>query len=413
MSDKDLQSRGSTYIWYSVGSTIYMFSLWIITILIVRISGYADAGLLSLTMTSTNVFFTISIWGMRSFQVSDIKEGYSNNTYIVSRFVTSAAALFICVAFALINRYQGKQLYSIMIFMIFKTSEAIVDVYNGIDQKKWRMDIIGKSYTIRGVLIVAFFTATIMITKNIILSLISITISSYAVIIIYDIRKTNAIAKIKLKLKIKHVDKLLLECLPLVICNFLYTFIAFLPRYFLEAKAGDEALGVYSSIASPVLIIQLLSSFMFSPLITVFSQYFHNNDMKAFKKLLLRTTLFVTAISLISIAIGNYFGRFGLIFLYGEQIGEYSYLVIPTIVTVISTTTIWLLNGVITAIRKIKYILYSAIIGTIICIVTTKIFIDKYNLNGINISITMIQIVQIIIMTVVLALEIKAKETTI
>ena len=109
---------GRNLIWYSAGYTVYMFSLWLITIVVVRLSGYEDAGVLSLAMSSTSVFYAISMWGMRSFQVSDITEEYSDNTYITSRLITSSLALIICIIFILISGYDRNTRICILLYIV-------------------------------------------------------------------------------------------------------------------------------------------------------------------------------------------------------------------------------------------------------------------------------------------------------
>ena len=69
-------------IWNTVGSIIYMVTQWLITILVVRIAGVDTAGNLTLAISVNNIFYSIAMFGIRNYQVSDVKEKYSNNIYI-------------------------------------------------------------------------------------------------------------------------------------------------------------------------------------------------------------------------------------------------------------------------------------------------------------------------------------------
>jgi len=248
---------GRNLLWYSIGSTIYMFGMWVITYLVVIISGLADAGLLALAMSTTNVCYTVAIWGMRTYQVSDLEGKFSDNTYIMSRLLTCIIAVAACVVFVFAKNYAFEQRYCIILYMIFKLSEAIVDVFNGIVQKHWRLDIIGRSSIARAILTVTAFSLTLKFTGSLLLAIISMMVGAYAVILFYDIVQTVKIAHIKIKFHFQSIDKLLLQCSPLVICSFFYSFNAFFPRIILEEKFGATILGYYSAIASPVMIIQL------------------------------------------------------------------------------------------------------------------------------------------------------------
>ena len=120
-------------LWSSAGSFIYMLTQWLLSVFIVRISGFDDAGTYSLAMSIANVFYGIAIYGMRNYQVSDISGKYENRQYIDSRFVTCLVAIIGCLIFTVINRYDLKTIIVICLYMIFKAHEALVDVFHGID----------------------------------------------------------------------------------------------------------------------------------------------------------------------------------------------------------------------------------------------------------------------------------------
>ena len=388
--------------WYSVGSTIYMAGMWVITILIVIISGYTDNGIFGIAMSSTNVFSTISLWGMRNYQISDLNGKYTDNSYIMSRIFTCIVSIAACAVFVLVKGFSSEQSWCILLYMIFKISEAVADVYNGIVQKHWRMDIIGKSYVARAVLTVAAFCLTLKFTGSLKLAIVSMIVCSFAVILSYDVVQAVRIAHIKIKFDFHGIDKLLIQCAPLIVCAFLYSFNALLPRLYLEEIYGATVLGYYAAIASPALIIQLLASFIYAPLIPLFSKSHTDKDTHAFSRLLIKTLLALLGISVFSVIGGYLLGDWGLSVLYGSRkdvdILNYAYLLVPTIFTAIGIAYIWLLNGVITAIRQIKALFFSAIVGSVVCIAISKYFVVTYGANGINFSMIIVQLVQIILM---------------
>lgn len=386
--------------WYSVGSTIYMFGMWIISFLVVIISDESNAGMLGIAMTVTNVLFTVSVWGMRAYQVSDLQNKFSDNTYIMSRLVTCAVSLAACVVFVILKGYTLVEAACILLYMVFRISEALVDVYNGIVQKHWRMDIIGKSYIARMILTVASFSLVLKFTGSLLLAIAAMMLCSYAVIFSYDIVQTIKIAKVKIKLDFHGIDKLLIACAPLIVCAFLYSFNVLIPRLIVEDTYGKAIFGCYSSIAAPVLIIQLLASFIYAPLIPLFSKSHAENNTRAFASLLTKTILIILGLSVIAVIGCYFFGDWGLSLLYSSKpkVLEYSHLLVPTVLAAIGTAFVWLLNNVITAIRQIKFLFFSAIVGSIVCVAISRICIDAYGVNGINVSMIIVQLVQIILM---------------
>ena len=68
--------------WNTAGSAIYLGCQWLITILVVRLSasGFTNSGLLTLAMANTNIFYSIAIFNMRAYQVSDVLGKYKTHT---------------------------------------------------------------------------------------------------------------------------------------------------------------------------------------------------------------------------------------------------------------------------------------------------------------------------------------------
>ena len=84
-------------IWNSTGTILYFFCQWLLTILLVKLTGndFATTGYLTLAMTMSSSYSTIALFNMRSFQVSDIKKEFQDATYMGSRIITSVLA-FLC-----------------------------------------------------------------------------------------------------------------------------------------------------------------------------------------------------------------------------------------------------------------------------------------------------------------------------
>ena len=64
-------------LWYTAGYLTYLVVQWLITVLAVRLGSYEDGGVLSLAISLSNFFFTVCTFGLRNFQVSDMK-GWTN-----------------------------------------------------------------------------------------------------------------------------------------------------------------------------------------------------------------------------------------------------------------------------------------------------------------------------------------------
>ena len=76
-------------LWNVIGSTGFIGAQWAMTILIVRLADYTQAGYLSLGLSLTNVFTNVAYFSIRNFQVSDQNEKYTADIYVTHRLLAA------------------------------------------------------------------------------------------------------------------------------------------------------------------------------------------------------------------------------------------------------------------------------------------------------------------------------------
>ena len=395
--------------WNSFGSMTYLLFQWIITVLITRILGFDDAGIFSLAMSITNIFACIALFGVRNFQVSDINAKYSDVTYLVCRYITCLSSIGICLIFVLSQPYSFKIGLCVMIYMIFRAAEAFVDVLHGVDQKFWRMDIVGKSFLLRGTLMLLSAFLIMYSTKNLLFTIAVMTISTILVIIFFDCSFSfKKIARDK-KLNLNELKSLLIEAFPLSVYLIMLNTMGSIPRLFLERIAGSEKLGVYASIATPALIVQVSASFIFTPLIGLFAEYYNDNNKKKFVNLFYKVIAMILLISIVAIVATILLGDLGLKILYGETILEFSYLLLPVIMCTILTAFSWFLCMVLTVMREIKGLIFGCFLGLLCNGIGSPYFIKWYDMNGASYITIIGAVVQIAIFLVVIITKTRKK----
>lgn len=250
-------------IWNSVGNLIYLGTQWLFTYIVAILLGFTEAGVYALAVSVCSTFHTIASYSMRNYQASDIERRYTDSEYAGSRIVTSIIALIGCGALVLINRYKPEPASCIMVFMLFKLTEAMSDVYQGSIQLRSRMDYVGISFALRGVATPAAFIVLLTITKSLVLALMGVTLASASIVCFYDRNKAHDLAYTS-SISLSNILSLLKACFPTAAYGLLFAAAGQLPRMAIESTAGTEALGFYSSIAMPVSIIQISASFLFN-----------------------------------------------------------------------------------------------------------------------------------------------------
>ena len=396
-------------VWNSVGNFIYLFSQWLLSFFVVRILGFEDAGVLSLAIAIAGSFVGISLYGMRSFQVSDIEGKYPDKAYLVSRYITSVIAFIACLVFVAANNYSYYISVCIVIYMCFKLSESLSDVYQGILQKAMRMDYIGKSFIIKGVIVLGVFTASIALTRNLLIGMIALVVTSFAIVLIYD-RKKAAHFYIDAENtgRNTYVKALLKECLPIACFVFVFNMIAQVPRYFLENRVGAEALGTYSTIAMPVVIVQVSASFIFAPLTTPLAQSLNGGDVKKFMALFWKTIVFLLGLSAVALIGFGLIGKWVLVLLFGQAIEPYTFLLMPLVICTILVAISWFLSTILIVLRRLKTLLVISIVSFVIVAAGSIPFIISFGQNGASFVLIVALAAYVLMGSIVMALGIKS-----
>lgn len=390
---------GKSIAWNSFGSSIYLFFQWLITYLVTRLLGFHDAGIFSLAMAIGAVAFAISLYGVRGYQVSDLSGKYSERIYILSRFVTSLVAVIGVGVYGLLSHYDTYMLLCILTYTLFKMTEAHVDVYHGIIQKAYRMDLIGKSFILRGIVGSVVFIVCAYATHSPLWSIVAMAAVSLMIVLTYD--RPNAKSIVHHKHSEHHsrtIYSLLVECFPLAVYSLLASTIVAVPRVILEQMRGSELLGIYASVAIPAVIIQVVAGFIFAPLITVFAEHYHKKDISSFTSLFVKTLLVILGISVVVVIAGWLVGDFGLKLLFGQSIAQYTYLFIPVLILSAVTAISWFIGLLLTVVRNFTGLIIPSIVGFLICLMLSRSWIEAYSLNGVSLVLIVALLVQTILM---------------
>lgn len=372
----------------SIGVIFYCLCQWLVTMFVARES-YSNAGILQLSISITNIFYTISTYNLRTFQVSDLKNDYFSEDYIGARILTSSVALVLCLAYAVVTGNEWNVVLCIGCYMIFKLSEAIADVLHGINQKNYRMDYVAGSYIMRGLLSVALFAGILLLTHNILLAIVSMAIGGFVIVTIYDFRCTASLSSVTPHFDLKKLINLLWKCLPSVIASAAFVAITTVPRQYLEAMHDETTLGYYATVATPIVIIQVLATSIFNPILTDLAVFFDENNIKKFISLLGKTLLFILVFAVVGYIGCALLGEFALVLLYGESIRPYVYLMYAIIACTVLYAGCWLCANILIIMRRLVTHMTVSLICLALAVITGKLFIGKFYMNGVSFCIIM------------------------
>lgn len=367
------------------GNIFYSFCQWLITIVVVYLENYefGAAGILSLAMTTSSSFSAISLFSMRNYQISDSKGEFTQSQYVSSRIITCAAALIACVIYAIPGN-NVFQVLCIAAFMLVRIAEGFADVLFGVDQLHNKYGLICLSCTLRGLMTIGSFVIMMRMTHDLVITLFTMAALNILIVLVIDIRLTFKLEKIVLNLRDKAIVKLLRQCLPLVAFTFLLSLVNLIPKQVLNTLQGEDALGVYSSLASPTLVIQIFASVAFAPFVPKLAKLLEDREYAKFLKILRLTYLGIVVLAGVALAGAAILGRPVLFFLFKEKILEHYDLFMPIIWCTLLLAGVWIINAIVITLRRLKMLLIGMAIDFVILCLVTYPCVSIYGQNGVS-----------------------------
>ncbi len=369
-------------IWNAVGNITYLVSQWIVTVLVTVLGGFEDAGLLSVAMSVSAIFQTVAMFGIRNYQVSDMEGKYGDSIYVGLRALTCILSMAACVVFSLISRYFGVQLLAICLFMLFRLAESYADVLHGIAQKRGRLDVAGKSFTVKGVGLLICFLFGYVLSRDLNVALLCMTLLSVAVTVIYDLPRVRSLADFRLWDSMHSCGRLALETLPLCIYLFLYSALSMLPKLILEKQCGEVLLGAYASIFAPAMLLQAATGYLYNPFATQFAEDLQAGDRKRFCGRIRTIVLAILAIAAAVMIAAQFLGEFALVLVFGEQIRDHVYMLNPILLVNFAFSYFGFFCMIAIVQRRIKWLLASVSVGFALTLIGSWLLIPVFKANG-------------------------------
>ena len=387
----------------TVGNVVYLGCMWLLTVLVVRVSGYEDAGVLSLTMTEGNIFYFIGMYGMRSFQSSDVIHKYSDKTYIQTRIVTVGASVLLCVAYLGVLRILGGGygLYAscaILIYLLYRSLESGSDVLFGELQKDGHLEVCGLSMSGKGALSVVVFYVLLRFT-NLNVAMLGMVAVAAALLILYDYNRYRALHNEPDTPANGTVRQLLVEGFPMLLTTLFPIIVTALPRLALEKYYGEAILGIYASICSPTVIITTLVPNILCPFMTLYGKLYNEGKRAKLMRMFLLSLVLTVLLGAAACLMAWLFGDWALSLLYDEQVLEYMYIFIPIIVATVIYALSMCGNSVLISIRTPKALTAFAGAALVVCAAISYPLTKAYGMWGTVIAFGLPFLVQFMLQT--------------
>jgi O-antigen/teichoic acid export membrane protein len=196
---------------------------------------------------------------LRALQVTDARAEYSFWDYFSLRLITNAFALCVIAAIAALGGYGLEAALVILIIGLAKGVEGVSDTVHGLFQKHERLDLVAISRMIKGPLSLAAIWGLVYLSGSIVWGVIGLLAAWILVLLTYETYSARRVLYLKpdpihaedkgLRIRLQVLGGLAWLALPLGVVGLLASLNVNVPRYLVEQRLGEAALGYYAAMA--------------------------------------------------------------------------------------------------------------------------------------------------------------------
>lgn len=376
-------------LWNAIGCLFYLGCQWLTTVLVVRLSSsYENSGALAFAMANGIIFASIGLYKIRTFQVSDLNKEYSAGDYVGFRFVSIALGLLWSAIYLPLSCGNDFQLLSASLaYLLFKADEVFSDVLYGVDQRAYRMDFIGKSQIMRGFLSLLGFALPLCLFDNLVLGILGMALCCISVTILYDIPHARNLDSIRPTFSRERIVSLAKACGLAMLASLCANGIVSLVRQYFGITYGSEALGIYASVATPAVLIQVSATYLYSPMIGSLAQTLQEGGPKAFFRHFLKVLVLIVAALGVFIVALSLMGNTALQIVFGRSIAPYTYLFPYVLIATGCVGVLFYTNDVLVILRKTGAMLACNLVALVAALLLAIPQTAQFGMNGINFSV--------------------------
>ena len=388
---KDMRplSLRANALWNAVGCLFYLGCQWLTTVLVVRLSSdYENSGALAFAMANGIIFASIGLYKIRTFQVSDVTGEYSSRDYVAFRFATIGLGLIWAAIYLPLSCSSNTQLLGASVaYLVFKSDEVFSDVLYGIDQRAYRMDYIGKSQLMRGVLSLVGFALPLHLLDNLVAGILGMAVGCMAVTALYDIPHARRLDDIHPAWNRRRMFSLGRACLLAMVGSLCANGIVSLVRQYYGITYGSEALGIYASVATPAVLIQVSATYLYSPMIGSLAETLREHGKQAFLKRFFVIMALILGVLAAFIVALSFVGNWALQLVFGASIAPYTYLFPFVLIATACVGILFYTNDVLVVLRRNSVMLACNLVALVAALALALPLTAQWGMNGINFSV--------------------------
>lgn len=369
-------------LWNMIFSVLNAGQSMLLLMIVNRLAGEDVAGLFSFAFSVAVLMMNIGSYGIRNFQVSDVQEQYSFGQYCGFRLLSCTVMAVTSAGYVLIKGFELQKSILVLLLCGMRIAECFEDVFHGRYQQKQRLDIACMQGTIRIMISVAAFFMVLLLHGNIVTAVLTYTLANLLCFLIMTISTIPKFGGFQLTVERKGVLSLLMEGFPLFCGYFFITYLGNVAKYAIDDYGTYQMQAHFNMIFMPVLVINLVSTMIFRPIIVDMATLWNQGDRFAFQKLVWKQIGYIGILAIVMIPVSIWIGLPILSLLYGTQLKAYKYPFFLLLLGGVFSAVSSFLNVCIITIRRQGRLLFVIAFVSVIATIAAGFFVKNMGMLG-------------------------------
>lgn len=388
-------NKKKDFIWNVLGLTINAFNSLFFLIIVNRINGEFAGGVFTYAYSLICLFYIIGLFYTRTYQVSDVSGKYKNKDYIVSRAISCVMMFIITVITVMIFQYDTTKSIVIILLCLYRLIEAFADVFLGILQKEGFLYKAGFSLFIKGIVALILFMIVDYVTKDMILSCVTIVFVNLVLFLLYDLKNTRKY--IGKEYSFHNAISILKNSFPVFVFSFLNIYLINSTKYILDFVSDATLQNIYGIILMPGTVLSLCAQYIINPYIVPLTDLFKRKKYIEFRRTLLKIIAVICFLEILCIIGAYILGIPVLNLIYGIELSKYKTDLLIIILGSIFVALIAVISSGLTILNKNYIQMYIYIFSSILSTVLGIVLINQFKVLGASLTYLIVMFVQFII----------------
>lgn len=333
--NKHIKHVKRDYIWNTTAGLINASEAVIMSMITIRLTGLLDAGMLTIAFAVGNLMMPIGKFGMRNYQITDVKNRFSFLIYLKTRMVTALMMIISIIVYlgyaSVVLEYNADKIGIIFAICMIYVVEVLEDVIWGYYQHQNRLDAGAKMFCIRWGSILAVFFVALYVSRDLRLTLtlcVGVSLAVFLILLKMSFpqicsEEDRAVSVVVRRNDLREIGELLKIAMPLFVNSFLSFYVNNAPKYAIDACLTDEIQACYGFVAMPIMVIRLLNTFIYQPLLVPMAVEWEEKRIKQFYKRILKQMAIIGIIAAICMLGAYLIGIPVLSMLYNTDLAGY------------------------------------------------------------------------------------------